>query len=235
MDLPDKMDRLCLYLSDCSPSDLTQTLGPYIGDRVRRRGVPPGGLGLAVDPGLFNLSVSVGDAHCERSKVIGLKFMIVEAFVNTHLEVEEADKLCFDITAHIPWKEVVEVTTTRFPILHSEELCIQMCNLTRLHLEMVDISTWFAEPGIREPQTFKDLLRKLDYVSIFDPTVGDGDWSHLTNFLSRRAAMGNPISLLRLGGYPHMGGDVVESIKRVVKVFEDEGSEYGGGEDSDYY
>jgi hypothetical protein len=48
LELPDKMDGLNLSLSECSPSDLLQTLGPYLGNRVRRRS--PNGLSLLALP-----------------------------------------------------------------------------------------------------------------------------------------------------------------------------------------
>jgi len=156
--------------------------------------------------------------------------------MNTLLGEEEADQLCFDTIAYIPWEEVIELITP-LPILHSEELCVQMSNLTRLHLGAVDLSTWFIEPDFHEPHTFKDLLRGLDSISIIKPSLS-GDLSPFTNFLSRRAAVGNPISLLRLSYHPHMGEDVVERIECAVKDFEgddgDDGDEDEDG-DEDYY
>jgi hypothetical protein len=53
---------------------------------------------------------------------------------------KQADKLCFDIVAHLPQEEVVALITV-LPIIRSEGLCIQMCNLTRLQLQCVDPST----------------------------------------------------------------------------------------------
>jgi hypothetical protein len=73
----------------------------------------------------------------------------VDGDMSVTLGEEEADKLCFDIIAHIPLEKVFEVTT--LPILRSEELCVQMCNVTHLHLEEVDLSTWFKEPTLANP------------------------------------------------------------------------------------
>jgi hypothetical protein len=42
-----------------------------------------------------------------------------------------------------------------------------------------------------------------------------------SNFLTRRAAIGNRIYFLRFSGYPHMGEGVIESIKCAVDVFKD--------------
>lgn len=107
-----------------------------------------------------------------------------------------------------------------------------MCNLSYLFLIEVDLSTCFVESDARGSHAFKDLLPSLDYIEIIDPSLSGGNWSPFTNFLSRRAAAGNQISSLCLGCHPPMDEDVVESIGRAVKVFEDEGSDdcgWGGG------
>ena len=104
-----------------------------------------------------------------------------------------------------------------------------MCNLARLHLEAVDISTWFVEPDICEPHIYKDLLLGLNHITFAEPTLSGGDWGPLTNFLSRRAAVGNQISSLSLrAGRPRMGENVVKSIEGLVEVLNDEGNDGGG-------
>jgi hypothetical protein len=222
------MNSLELSLSECPPPDVPQILGPYLRDRVRRRS--PDGLGLLVYPTLTVFHIQAGDAH-EGDDLTEVEwFMTVRGKTTMTLGGESADKLCFDIIAHIPQEEVVDLTTT-LPILRSEELCIQMCNLTCLHLEEVRLS-WFAVPDVREPHIFKDLLPRLRSISMIGSRLG-GDWSSFTDFLTRRAAVGNRISSLRLCGYPHMGGDVVESVKRAVDVFEDEGSDGGWRSEED--
>ena len=145
---------------------------------------------------------------------------------------EEVEKLFFDVIAHIPLEKVVHLTTT-LPILRSEELCVQMCNLTHLHLNQVDLSRWFAEPDTRKPHVFKDLLRGLHSITIIRPRLSGGDWSPLTNFLTRRSAVGNRISSLSLSGYPHMGEGVVESIRQAVEVFGDGGNDNGSDVEGD--
>jgi len=80
------------------------------------------------------------------------------------------------------------------------------------------LSGWFVGPDIPGPHKFKELLRGLDHISITNPALRGDDWSPLTNFLSRRAAVGNSISSLALRDHPQMDEDAVESIKCVVKV-----------------
>ena len=214
------MDDLNLSLHGRSPSYLPQTLGPYLGNHIRRRS--PDRLRLLVEPGFDDFSIKVGDA-CEGDSTQEDWFMMVGGGLSVTLREEEADKLCLDVIAHIPQEEAGEVTTT-LPILRSEELCTRMRNLTHLHLEGVNLSKWFVEPDTRKPHVFKDLLRGLRSIAITRPALIGDDWGPLTNFLACCAAVGNRISSLSLRGYPPMGEDIVESIRCVVEVFEDGGS-----------
>ena len=221
LELPDKMDNLDLFLDKSSPSGLSQMLGPYIGDHVQRRGrFPGGGLGLLVKHRSNTFTLSAGDTRIGGDPAKVVWFLKVSATTDTQLEGKEADWLCFDLIAHIRREQVTRLETN-LPILRWEELCVAMRNLTHLHLTDVNLSTWFAELAVCGPQASKELLRGLTHIVITRATLRGGDWSPLTNFLSRRAAVGNRISSLRLTGHPYMEEGVVESIKRVVEVFED--------------
>ena len=228
LELPDKMDSLDLTLFGCSPSDLSQTLGPYLGDRVRRRGrFPGGGLGLLVTHNSPFFRFRSGDTDKRDHSAGMVWFIMVDAVTSGTLGKEEVEKIGFDLIAHIPREQVINLQTT-VPILRSEELCVEMCNLSYFFLIEVDLSTCFVESDARGSHAFKDLLPSLDYIEIIDSSLSGGNWSPFTNFLSRRAAAGNQISSLCLGCHPPMDEDVVESIGRAVKVFEDEGSDdYG--------
>jgi hypothetical protein len=223
LDLPNKMDDLSLSLYECSPSDLLQTLGPYLGNHIRHRS--PDRLRLLAAPTTTSFNIRVGDARKD-DPTWGDWFVTMGGFKDVIMGEEEADKLWFDIIAHIPLERVVYLETA-LPILRSEEICVRMRNLTHLDLEGVDLSTWFIGPDTREPHVFNDLLRGLRSVSISRYRLSGGDWSPLTSFLTRRAAVGNRISSLNLGHYIYMGEDVVESIRRAVDVFEDGRSPVG--------
>ena len=225
LELPDKMDDLQLSLSEYLPSDLLQTLGPYLGNHVRRR--YPDRLILVSYHSTKTFSIQMKDA-CESDLTRKGWFARVKGVTSVTLGEEEAYKLCFDTIAYLPQEKVVHLTTN-LPVLRSEELCARMSNLTHLHLEDVDLSTWFIESNTREPHAFKDFLRGLRHIAITNPRLSSGDWSPLTNFLTRRAAVGNQISALRLSGYPPMDEGVVESIRHKVEAFEDGGSGDGSG------
>jgi hypothetical protein len=229
LDLPDKMDSLYLSLSECSPSDLLQTLGPYLGNHIQHR--TPDRLRLSANPITTSFSIWVGDA-LEDDPTWGDWFVTIQGFTDMIIGEEDADKLSFDIIAHIPLERVAYLNVA-LPILRSEEMCIRMYNLTHIHLENLDLSTWFVEPGTREPDVFKDVLRGLRSISISRCGLSGGDWSPLTNFLTRRAAIGNRISSLWVPYYVRMDEDVVKSIRRAVDVFEDGSSPVGSDDGSD--
>ena len=231
LELPDKMNNLNLTLDECSPLDISQTLGPYLGDRVRRRGkFPGGGLGLLANHTPSNLSFRAGGAHQRVDSAQVVWFVEVLADMSVQLEGEEAGRLGLDLIAHIPREQVIRLQTT-LPILRSEKLCVEMCDLAHLQLNGVNLPTFFAGPGVYGSHASKDVLRSLDHIVITRPDLDGGDWSPLTNFLSRRAATGHQISSLRLCDHQDIDGDVAESIRGAVKLFEDDGSY----EEDDYY
>jgi len=225
LELPGKMDTLHPSLYWCPPSSLSQALGPYFGDRVRRRGgIPGGGIGLLAQYNNSTFWLRAGDTRIGDDPANVVWFVEISAATSTPLEDKEVDRLCFELIAHIQWEQVTSLKTN-FPILRWEELCVEMHNLTHLYLVEIDLSTWFTELVAYRLHASQELLRSLDRIVITKPTLGGGDWSPLTNFLSSRAAVGKRISSLKLSGHPHMDEDVVRSIKRVVDVFENEGGD----------
>ena len=108
-------------------------------------------------------------------------------------------------------------TYEALPILHSEELCVEMCNLTHLRLVGVDLATFFVEPDARGPHASKDLP-SLDSITIIRPLRSSSDWGPLVRFLTRRAAVGSRISSLRISSLRNRdeGAGVTQCILPVV-------------------
>ena len=229
LELPDRMERLRLDLRQCSALDLSQILGPYIGDCVRRRGrFPGGGLGLSTSHTSHTFLLHIADAPSHDDFSMVAWFMMVDIVMSGALKKEEAEQTGLDLITHIPREQVIGLRTA-LPILRSKELCVEMRDLTYLHLIEVDLSTWFAESDIHGPHAFEGLLPSLDRILIIWSTLsGDDGWSPFTNFLSRRAEARNRISSLRLCRCPLIDDDVVETIKCAVKTFENEDS-FGDG------
>ena len=222
LELPNKMEILSLSLDNFSPSEISRTLGPYLGDRIRRRGrFPGGGLGLRTNRIIRGFSLEVGSTRTGEDPAEVVWFVQVSMLMGMQLEDEEADRLGFDLIVHIPQERVIYLQTA-LPVLHFQELCAKMRNLACLHLLNMDLSGWLLEPDIHGSHKFEELLCGLDNIIITRPTLDDSDWNPLINFLSRRAAIGNRVHSLRISDHPHMDENVAESIKRMVGVFEDE-------------
>ena len=230
LELPDKMDAMKLILYNCSPSDISQILGPFIGDRVRRRGrIPGGGLVLRSCSTPEYIKFSAGSAYESGALNEVVWFVRVPAYFGEELEDEEINRLHLDLIAHIPLDQVISLETT-LPILRSEELCIGMTNLTHLHLRDVDLSTWFVEPEISGAHSFKDILPGLGSIEITYCSLSGG-WDAFTNFLYRRAAVGNRVSSLKFNSQVQMGEHVAEIIERMVDVFDDRVDGWPGPDD----
>jgi len=227
LEIPDNMNTLHLSLYWCLPSALSQTLGPYFGDRVRRRDrIPGGGIALLAEYRQKTFRLRAGDTCIGDDPAGVVWFAKISATASKLLEDKEADRLCFDLIAHIPREQITSLQTN-LPILRWEELCVEMHNLTQLHLVEINLSIWFTELVAPGPPASQELLPDLDHIVITKPRLGGGDWSPLTNFLSYRAAVGKRISSLRLFRHPRMDEDVAGSIKRVVDIFENEGRDGG--------
>ena len=216
------MDDTRLSLSDCSPSDLSQTLARYIGDCVRRPGWSRGGLGLrAYDKYLV---VEVGDGCGRDNYTEVVWFVRVWAFIRRSQKTEETEEICLGVTAHIPRGEVTDFHVN-FPISRSSELCGEMHDLTDPHLYYVHLSKWFVE---LDDRGCHELPCGLDYITVSMMDFGGGGWSSLINFLSRRTAVGRRVSSLRLNcsrsslrvrARFRAPQEVVEAIKHTVDAF----------------
>jgi len=170
LELPNKMDALHLSLCWCSSIDLSQILGPYLGDRVRRRGgIPGGGIGLLAEHGNSIFSLRVGDTRIGDDPTNVVWFVRISAATTVELEDEEAGRLCFDLIAHIQRERVTRLQTN-LPILRREELCVEMRNLTHLQLAKTDLPTWSTELVVRRPHASRELLPGLDHIVIAKPT-----------------------------------------------------------------
>ena len=216
LEIPYEMNDLKLSLSKCPLSDLLWTLGPYLRDRIQYR--PRDSLGLLAYPDLTPFCIRVGDVFEWGDATRVEFFMTVEGTASTFLGEEDIVKLYFDIITQIPQERIVDLTTT-LPILRSEELCVQMSNLTTLHLKEVNLPEWFIEPDVHEPYTFDNFLPRLHSISIDELDPPHGDRTPLTNFLTRRSVAGTQITLLSVSNHPPIGR--TERLARAVKLFRD--------------
>ena len=131
---------------------------------------------------------------------------------------EECEKLFLDSLAHIPRGHIVYYEST-CRLLKSADLFVGMSNLIELRPARARLSEWFAEPGQGGTQVYWEIPPSLKYLSLYAPVLDGGYWSPLTNFLSRRASVGNRLDSLTISECSHVCPDVVEDIRSMVGNF----------------
>ena len=163
------MDFLHLSLYQCSPSDLSQTLGPYLGDRIRRGGkFPGGGQRLLTGDGKSGIfCLWAGDIRKGDDPAKMAFSMLVSAVLSVReVGAREAERLYLGLIAPVQWEQVI--LQTSLPILRSEGLSVGMCNLAYPHPIDVDPSTWFAESDMR------GLNPSMDFLSAWTISISPG-------------------------------------------------------------
>lgn len=221
----ERMDSIHLNLFDCLAPDLAQALGPYLGNHLRRRGKLQQGPAIGGGCSEKYFALRAGDVKrfndLDRS----------EDGVNWFLQVfgamaedggprgEECEKLFLDSLAHIPHGHIIYYEST-CRLLKSANIFAGISNLIELRPGWARLSEWFAEPSQGGPHPYWELPPSLKYLSLRAPILDGGDWSPLTNFLSRRASVGNRLDSLTISGSSHVCSDVVEDIRGMVENFE---------------
>ena len=219
LELPDKTDEVRFFLDDCSKSDLSQTLGRYLGNLVRRRGRFQEGLGLWIHPGENRFHIFAGDVINLHGSTQVNWFVVVGVAVGDRVpRGEEADQLCSTLIEQLPLNEVVYLRTT-VPVMTLEGPCFGMTNLIKLHLEDQYAPTWFTGPHFGEFRTHEEPFPSLKYLSISRHALSPGDWRPFIAFLSRRACIGRRIASLVMECWPNVPLEE-EGIRNAVEHFE---------------
>ena len=220
----DKLDFLQLQLSYHSTSDISQTFKRFLPDHLLRRGDLEKGVGVggACVEGVYSLWVADVELGSYSSKD-------VERFIKVSLlmrkgegpqEEEDCAKLFFDSLAHIH-RNIIFYNSSLSP-LRSTDVSIGMVNLVKIRVpRSVPLSEWFVDPDPGGTFSYGQILPSLKYLSFYQLELDGGNWTPLTNFLSRRASVGNRLESLEITpNCPHVCPDVAEEIKRLVQHFE---------------
>ena len=213
LDHPANMDHLTLDMEDCTTVEISQMIGPYLRDYLRRRGRSQNGLGLFLSSDR-RIALKVGDAHGT-----GPLLLQMDTFMRITLDLEEAlsndaqEKVILDLIAHAPQEEIVYFQSCGDPVA-MENAYAQFPNLRTLSLENIPLSSVFPWPNLGGDE---GILLSLQCVFLRELVVDGGDWSSLTTFLARRASSGNCLNTLEISCSPHMCPAVVESIGGVVQ------------------
>jgi len=213
LDHPANMDHLTVELEDCMVAEISQTIGPYFRDYLRRRDRSQNGLGifLSLD---HEIILNAGDTHGTGPQLLqAVNFMRITLELDETLPNDVREEVILDLIAHIPRVEIVCLQ------IHCNSVAIgnvyaQFPNLKTLFLKGTTLSIVFPR---QNPDGDESILHSLRCMFLQDLVVGGGDWSPLTTFLSRRASSGNRLDTLEISWSPHMCPEVVESIRGAVQ------------------
>ena len=218
LDHPANMDKLNITICDCVIVDISQTIGPYLRDYVRRRGRSQNQLGLSVSKSGQHITLCAGDigAIDPSSSVWGQ----VATFVKITMELDETpqdllEKGVLDFVAHTPREDIVLFRSWGGPIA-IQDVSTQLPNLRTLHFGGMPLPPVFQELNL---DGNKKLLPSLQHIFVEKVFVGDDGWGPIATFLAHRASSGNPLASLTVVNSPHMCLPEKERIKGLVQEF----------------
>jgi hypothetical protein len=219
LDHPGNMEWLYLVIDDCTVADISQIVGPYLRDYLRRRGSPQGGLGLFVSWHDYSIRQRVGDVcGFDLSTPVSKR---VAWFVSVDINLDETlpndpdllEKVSLDLVAHTPREDIVYLQALR-QLVTSEAISTQFTNITTLHLYDIPLSALFPESNRG------GIFASLERIFLDMAVVDGGDWTPLVTSLAHRASCGKPLDTLEIYNSPHMCTQVVEGIRGVVRKFQ---------------
>ena len=219
LELPDKMDEVRFFLDECSRSDLSQTLGQYLGALIRRRGSFQEGLGLRIHPGESRFHIFAGDVTELHGSIQVDWFAVVGVAITDGMpQGEEAGQLCSTLIERLPLNEAVLLQTT-IPVLTLEGPCVAMSNLVRLRLEYNYGPALSTTRHFGEFRAHSEPFPSLRYLWICPHVLDPEDWDPFVAFLSRRASVGKRIVSLVMETWPDI--PIEEEEEKIRNLVED--------------
>ena len=218
LDHPTNMDRLDITVCGCAIVDISQTIGPYLRDHLRRRGRSKTGLGLSVSKSGRHITLSAGDAGAiNPSPSVWAQDAM---FVDITMELDQIpqdllEKGLLDLIAHTPRDEIVCFRSWGNPVA-IQDVSTQLPNLRTLHFGAMSLPPVFQEPNLDGNEK---LLPSLQHICMERMFVGDSCWSPLMTFLAHRASSGNPLTSLTVVDSPHMRPPEKGRVNSLVQEF----------------
>jgi len=214
LDHPQTMDEVTLHLSRCAVEDVTQTLGPYVQECLRRNEKSRGGLGLFVD--------SLDDVVSIQASVEGptgrVTFATFTATLLEGLPPHARDELCIDFAAYTPGERVVYFGGD-LSMGALRGIVPAMPKIQELHLFNVMVFDGFLQPSPGGPLANTKLLPSLRRLHLEDIYLDQDSWSPLLLFLAHQTSGGQEISLTLSGEPIHICKNVMRDIESSVEQF----------------
>jgi len=218
LDHPNHMDTLDVTFEQCEIADVSDLVGPYLQDYLRRRGGSQSGLGLS-------LRVTRGDSivlHVGDPSGIDFSNPVparMKTFAEITMDLDRGhpkhilEEAILRLIAYTPQEEIVHFRTYGEPVA-MEKISAQLPNLRGLHFEKTPLPAALPKSSLD-----RKIFPSLQYI-LLDWVVADhGDWSPLTTFLDWRVSSGNRLHTLVMIGTFRMAPSVQRSLPGVVQEF----------------
>ena len=221
LELPNKMNMLSLDISRCAVADISQTVGPYLRDYLRCRGMSRDGLGVCLSS-YSSITLNIGDVSRLDSSASILSRMIsfvsISVWLDQALPKDALEKLSLDFITYTPREEIVHFRSCG-NLEALKDLGARMPNLKALDLLRVSLSAVFQAPGQGRPYVDEMFPPSLQHLFLGQLVSNGWEWPLFIAFLSRRESSGNRLDSLRIEGPCHMCWRVSEEVRDAVRRF----------------
>ena len=213
LDYPVKMDNLTLNVTDATINDISEKIGPYLRDHLRRRGRSRNGLGLyfsSKDTIEFHVE-DVGETDLSAPGTAWLARLVTTSIQLGQVPPKDLlEETLLNLVAHIPQEEIVYFKARGGPI-STEAISTQFPYLRAMHFVETPLDVAF-------PKSVLDRNRIFPCLQHLTLSVGHNDnWKPLITFLDHLASSGNKLYTLEIGGCNEMKPKVEEGVRRAVR------------------
>jgi hypothetical protein len=195
LDLSEQMDQsIQLNLSGCSVEDISEILGPYVRDYLRRDERSRDQLGIVVSSGDDSISVEASTISTSEGSTRRVTFAAFTVMFRECLPPPVEDKLCIDFVACTPREHVVYFGG-ELSMDAVKGIMPLMPKIQELHLTSARLSDGFLQPDPDGPLANTKLLPSLRHLHLEYIDLCDNDWTPLLSYLAHQTSSGQVISL----------------------------------------
>ena len=213
LDHPEHMHHLDITLDYCAVEDISNDIGPYLRDYLRRRGWSQNKLGLYISSE-NRIILRVGDVGglCPSTPVSERMVPFVAITIDSVQTPpdDSRERIILDLIAHTPQDEIVYLRTYGNPTVMGS-IYTRLPNLRALYAGTIPLSAVFPKRSIRD----NGILPFLQHIFLERVVSDGGDWTPLTTFLSRRASLDS----LEIFNSSYMRPGEAEDMEQVVRHF----------------
>ena len=222
LESPGTLNSVDLEFIDGVAEEISESLAPYLLDRVRRdhrfRGRPA--IRLSSKPGFFSFVVKNVNELDTPTMLPGHghRPMSFEVLFRHVAPQDAAEKQCINLIPLIPRERVVKFTA-ELSVHAMRDLAVgTMPNIEDLRLMGSTISDVFLQPDLPSRTKLLPSLRRLSLNSFI--LQNHGDWSPLINYLTHQTPGGQTISLIPYEGPVPVPPEVIREIEGLVDEFD---------------